>query len=47
MFQPLKGHLHGVHLTHLNSKVGTVAGGAAALVTHFVDLAVQKYQMYS
>jgi len=47
MFQPLNGHLQGVHLTHLNSKVTTVAGAAAAaLVTHFVDLAVQMYQMY-
>jgi len=45
MFQPLKGHLQGLQLLHLNSKVTTVDG--AALVTHFVDHAVQMYQMYS
>jgi hypothetical protein len=40
MFQPLKGHLQGVHL-----KIKVTTAVAAALVTHFVDPAVQKYQM--
>jgi len=45
MFHTLKGHLQGVHLIHLNSNVTTAV--AAALVTNFVALAVQMYQVYS
>jgi len=45
MFQPLEGHLQGAHLIHLDSKVTTAV--AAALLTHFVALVVQMYQMYS
>ena len=44
ILQPLKGHLQGVHLIHLNSKVNTMSHQGTSNSSG--ELAVQMYQVY-